>query len=452
MIIFSNRYTHKAALAFLMPTLLLVSTLVQAADIKPIVEPIAETLGQADTRPVVVESGTNPQRLWEEYLLDGGYNEGLNDKAGKSFFIQSATVRVRGSFGNEWIAARNEAFESAELLAKARMAEAIGAEVKSKRNLKFFSQGADLSPSEQEIIQLHNELSLVEKGERLMSAELDAQLRRHYPDWDGTGASPADKQRKVATAGTALRNEMSSNAREIIRGATTVFQTEGLDDRDHYVVLVGIVWSQQMSLVARSLTDPEIQLPVGTPGKPIRQILATRQAQDPFFLAKFNGIRVWRDEQGRRVVVSVASHDRGNEDFIAERKNEVVARNRIARFSAESVGTDQGTTGDRSYREFADSSSANFDAERYEESIEGIVETTRISGALVVKKWRGIHPISGTPMITTVMVWRPDNAQRIGEFSREVAKPVISDRQRVDVPAGSTPRTLTGPAADFDDF
>lgn len=471
MISLKIRIRSRSPLTLLVAVLLLASTQLNAQGVEPITESITDSvvgafadsgqLAQITEEPIEIPNLDTPQSRWEDFLTENNYHEGLNTMDGKTFFLQSASVRVRGSFGPRWIAARNAAFESAELATKAKLAEAIGTEITAKRSFATSLQGPDSSPRVRETMDLQRQLSLVEKGERLMSAELDARLRRHYPDWDGTGVSPEQRQMKVATASTALTNEMKSGARQLISGASIVFQNEGYDDRGNYVVLVGIVWSRHMHLVARSLKDPEIQIPDARPGQPIREVLAMQLAEDPNYLAKFDGIRIWRDENGQRVVVSVASHDRGSEDFITEQKNQLLARTRIARFAAEliSSGADTprsnsntDTPNHRTMREYADGSFEVFDTDRFVSEIEGIVEKTRITGTQVIKNWRGVHPMSGSPMITTVMMWKPDSAKQINQFSREISAPTSHNHQDIDRPVGTTHRTLTGPAAEFDDF
>ncbi len=443
-----KHYVGQPALALVAMTVLLVSANLHSADNLL----IAESLQQNGADQIVAATEEDPDYLWRSYLEATGFDDGPNTLKGKTFFIQSASARVMGSFDRGWIGARNEAFEKAELLAKNQLAEAISTAISSKRSLEFFDNGADMAPREREIVQLHNELSLVEKGERLMSAKLDEQLRRHFPDWDGTGVPSAERQRKIETAGIALRNEIASSARQVIRGATPMFHAEGYDDRGDYIVQVGIVWSQNTALVARSFDGSDTQMPNGVPATSIRQTLDTLQSDDPSYLAKFTGVRVWRDEHGRRVVVSAASHDRGSEDFVTERKNEMVARNRIARFAAETIESDSNRSGERSYREYADGTSKIFDARKYEDKITATVATTHISGALVVRKWKGIHPISRSPMITTVMVWTPDAAEKMSKITHEIRRPGTRDSRQADETIITTPRSLKGPSATFDDF
>lgn len=414
---------------------------------------IAESLQQDDADQISVATTDNPEELWQNYLAENNLYEGINTQDGKTLYLQSSSAVVRGSFDPRWINARNVAFEKAELNAKAQLAETIATEIKSTRSLTMVEGGGSSAPNLDIIVELHKELSLVQKGERLLSAELDAKLRRHYPDWNGTGASPEQAKRKVATLVNALLNEMSSKATQVIRGATPMFHAEGYDDRGDYIVLVGIVWSPALADIARSFYDAEFHIPATVPGQPVRQLLTQRLANDSTSLATFNGVRVWRNEKGQRVLISAASHDRGGEDFITSRKNELVARNRMARFIAETVTSNSSSDlGKNSYLEYADGSNAIFDTQMFHSQITAETAQVNLTGVVTVRKWKGTHPISGSPMMTTVMAWTPDSSEKIRQLTRATsnAKP-IEDAHFMKRTV-STPRTLTGPASYINDF
>ena len=414
---------------------------------------LAESLQQNGADQIAVATKNNPEVLWQNYLAENDFFEGINTQDGKTLYLQSSSAVVRGSFDSKWINARNVAFEKAELNAKAQLAETIATDIKSTRSLTMLEGGGAGAPKLGTIVELHKELSLVQKGERLMSAELDAKLRRHYPDWDGTGVSPELAKRKVATLVNALLNEMSSKATQVISGATPMFHAEGYDDRGDYIVLVGIVWSPALADIARSFYDPEFQLTATEPGQPVRQMLTQRLANDSTSLATFNGVRVWRDEKGQRVLISAASHDRGSEDFITSRKNELVARNRMARFIAETVTSNSSSDlGKNSYLEYADGSNEVFDAQTFNSQITAETAQTKLTGVVTVRKWKGTHPISGSPMMTTVMAWTPDSAEKVRQLTQRASTTETIENSQSTRTTVSTPRTLTGPASYIDDF
>lgn len=413
---------------------------------------VAETLQQNGAEQISVATQDNPEQLWQSYLDSAGYHEGPNTIEGKTFFIQSSSAVVHGAFDSKWIGARNSAFNKAELLAKASLVEALETTIESNRNLNMFQSGANMAPEERDVLQKHKQLSIAKKGEKLLSAKLDEQLRHHFPDWDGTGVSDEDKQSKLATAGDDALNFMAARARKLISGVTPMFYAEGYNDRGDYIVLVGIIWSQDLALIARTFYDPDFQLPVTEPGASISDVLEKRLADQPSDLAAFAGIRIWRDEQGRYVLVSAASSDRGREDFLTERMNELVARNQIAQFIAETIESNTNSNGGISNRGYDDGTNEVFDTEKFESNVSGRVNALKISGALVVRKWKGKHPISGNPMITTVMAWTPDSAQQINQIANQINEPSSPDTQQAIKATVASPRTLTGPSSLFSDF
>jgi len=402
-------------------------------------------------------STTDPNILWNDYLDETGLVDGFNLLGDMPYFIASGSSTVHRPFGKGWIAARNAAFDKALVQAKAEIAEYVETTIESSQSLELFQRSGDgLAPEINDLVKADQQLSIVQKGHRLAHAELDELITRHDPNWDGTGVTPEERERKIVVERERLQQAGSSRSRLLVQGASPIFNAEGPDDRGHYVVMVGLVWSPRSSALARSLHDPSVIAPAGKPGKPVLTSIADSMRNDPTFLASFNGVRVWRDENGVRVLVSSASSERGLNDSTSRRRNTYTAKRQIASFVAETIVAEQQMDGSMTDDMYKDETVYTYDETTFNDRVSAVVDAIPLAGVAKVHEWRGKHPVSGTPMLVTIMSWSPDSMRQAGAIARSV-KPrsdsaVATDEAGTADNTTNRRRSLVGPKATIDDF
>jgi hypothetical protein len=367
-----------------------------------------EQLQQNSAAQVSVVASSDPEDQWLEYLDKRGLHSGNNKKKGKTFFIAFGVSRV-GKKPNErgFIDSRRIAYSKAELLAKSDMAESVGAFMESGRSLELMQPGEDLPPA---LKKTRKQLSLFSKAAVLANKEMDALIRNHDPEWDGTGKSKEEKIQKIAEARETFEQNMKQKARLFLQGATPIFNAEGPNSDGMYSVGVGIVWSSRMALVAESMYNSDVEYARGKPGLSIRDQLKRQFAKNPNFFAATNGVRVWRNEKGERIVVSFASVELKRSTSIASKKSGMIARSMVAQFVSEAVTSNSELEGGEVVTDFNDGSTESVNTEQFQTKIKANSKKIKLQGVGTVYTWKGKHPNSRkNKMYVNVMAWTPES-------------------------------------------
>lgn len=410
-----------------------------------------EDMQQDPDAQVVSVLPSDPEVRWQQYLAANGWHEGPNGEGSDHFFIASGTVRVGRPFGDGWVAARNAAYRKAVILAKSAIAEWIAPTIDNHDSLDFLHQGGGVAPEIVDAVDTDRQLSVVQKSERLLDAELDRLMRRYDPDWDGTGLSDAEKRQRVVAQREVIRNSLKQRARFMVRGASPMFNAEGANDLNQYSVTVGIVWSPKLIDTVERLRRPSGSASKGRPGLSITQRIDAMLEKDRYALAAFQGLRVWRDGDGNPVVVSAYAIDRQGSDSISQRRAALHARGQIATWIAEDIVSRDSTGGQHILDSYADGLTRNYDETTFHTRITATARDIEIPGVRQVGTWKGKHPVSRAPMYVGVFAWSADSrdrARKLSGFSGEDG-PVPNRVGHVTTPALTG---MEGPRASRADF
>ncbi len=357
---------------------------------------------------VAIGEASDPTLRWEEYLERHGLVEGFNKKGSKVFFIAVGDSAVGKPLKNRgFITSRTVAFNKAVLLAKSALAESVGAEVSSERGLEMFEEGGEVAPG---LGRVQNHLSIMDKARTLIDAELDNQIKKYDPNWDGTGLSEEQKRDKLAIQTEKYTENLAQNAQLFLQGAAPIFNAEG-PSGDDYLVVVGIVWSPVMTRIAEAMYNPSAKAPKGKPGRSVKDRVASLLAADSTLngINATMGVRVWRNEDGERVVVSFAAESGLGSSAIAKKKSALRARTQIAQFISENITSDGILGGDETTVYFDDGEMEAFDQTSFSQKIEATARRVCLQGVAPVKFWKGSHPNSGQKMVVHVLAWTPSS-------------------------------------------
>jgi hypothetical protein len=423
---------------------------------------ISENLQYDSSKQVSVARPTDPNLLWEEYLAKNNLTEGVNTRNDRVFIIASGSSIVGKSINSKnFIDSRTIAYNKAILSAKSELAESLESELKSNRALKIFNDGNETPDLLKE--KIIKPLSLMQKAYTLTSLSLDDEIKKFDPEWDGTNKEKKVKLVKLAESVERYTENLSSNARMFLQGASTIFNAEGPVAGD-YTIQVGIVWSAKSTRVAESVFNPTVKPPKGK-----RKLLTIKGQLDKLSndeIASTLGVRIWWNEKGLPVIVSFASTYGGGSPIIAKKKTALRARTQIAQFVAEQIVSSGSETGGETIHYFDDDSRTAFNEQKFQQSIVAKSKTIRLSGVNTIKYVKIRHPITKKRIAVNIMSWSPESnklAQGLKKMSRDQKTKMNGvkgggifenyQKQEESLPIGSvsTPG-LEGVSSDPDDF
>jgi hypothetical protein len=367
-----------------------------------------QALQQESEKQISIALPTDPNLRWAAYLKENGLVDGLNSRNGKKYFIAMGEARVGKALKSKsFIKSRTVAYNKAILTAKSDLAETVGAELGSDRSFQMFEEGGELPPAMEKV---REELSIMEKARALSSLALDDQIKKYNPSWDGTGKTEEEKLQKLAIQTEKYQENLKQNARLFLQGTSPIFNAEGPSDGG-YSVVVGMVWSPNMTKVAEAMYNPSVSLPPGKEKTTINQQIEDMLASNPGALASTMGVRIWRNEKGERTVVSFAAESGKGSPTIAKKKSAIRARAQMAQFIAESVVSNTSLSGNETIMTFDDETTETYDEEMFKQTISAKAKDVKLSGASSVYTWKGKHPNSGQKMFVNVLAWSPSSQQ-----------------------------------------
>jgi len=401
------------------------------------------------------------EEQWENWLASYNMKEGWNPSDSPRVVIQSGMAVVRASRGDsKWVVARNAAFDMAELSAKQKLAELIKVEMDSGRFAEFASQGGETpAPMFSEPLK---KVSIAQKTRILADKALDEAIKNFDPDWDGTGLSEEQRRDTLVTLQERFGRHISARARLFTSGAFVVTNFEGLNADGNYSVLVGLIWSMRLAKIAESIFNSEVTVEPVAPKEPISKQLEDMKMADPEFYCYANGVRVWTNERGERVIVSFGSVPATSSIMIDKDRASLVARSGIQTFVAELVETKGTIEGEFTYQE-TKTGQATFDGEAYQRRIDARAKSMVLQGAAPIKSWRGKHPVGAQRLQVVVIAWTPGSDTAARSLSKQLDQQeermkkqggAVAPKQKPDKGAGEPTATPTkqGPSSDPTNF
>jgi len=376
------------------------------------------------------------QEKWMAWLHEKGVQKGEN--ANGTIIIQDGEAKVRANPGNrKWVVARNAAFGIAELSAKSNLAEFVKLMISSGRFAELLKRGGETPPS-----MFKNplkKLSIADKSRVLAEKGLDNAIKYFDPNWNGTGMTEAQKRKKLVTLQEQFGQQISAQARLFTSGSFVVTNFEGPDEDGDYSVLVGIIWSLKLANIAESVFNPEVQVQPVAAQDPILEQLSNIEKEDPNIYCYTNGVRVWTNEKGQRVIVSFGSVPASSSITIDRDQATLIARSGIQRFVAELVETKATIEGSTTYQETA-TGDYTFDNNEFHRRIDARSKSLALRGTIPIKSWRGMHPYGRKKMQVVVVTWSPDSYT----MASKLEKKLNTQEKRIKRQGGKIPPVRTG--------
>ena len=295
-------------------------------------------LGADAGKEIVKGTSKDVLQDWKEFLSSHGLHEGLNPSQTadqSSFYIVMGRAEVKASPQDpNWLYAHGDAYQQAILGAKQSFAESLKADVKSDRlNTIFHNVGQGVPEIGDKVAE---KLSVIDKMRTLTDKSLDAEIKNYDPSWDGTGKTETDRQRRVVTLRNQYEEQIAASASAFAVGAMPIFEAEG-SGQDNYQVLVGMVISENMRKIARAITDNTIQLSLLPPEDPVVKQIDDLYTKNPAFITATEGVRIYTDEHGARVLVCFAGVPEIGDSMVSEGEAKLLCQGRIAQFVGETI-------------------------------------------------------------------------------------------------------------------
>ncbi|WP_157985962.1 hypothetical protein [Teichococcus vastitatis] len=376
--------------------------------------------GPSRAQDVTVQRASAPRNIeerWRDWLQSEGRSEGENRLPdGSTTVLARAVVEIQAAPGAaNWVAVRTAAFESADLLARGELGRYVGTLISSNREYTMGAQGGEEAPPA--IIQARSALSNAERLRTLTGLTLDEAIRQFDPQWDGTGRTEADRQAVANRIATDFRQRLGSRASVLATGAMTPVQFEGLNGDGKMAVLVGVVWSDRLQRLAEGLWSPTLEGAGGPPGQSLQDRIEAENRRDPAWMSATNGVRIWRDERGEKVLVAFGAAPATQLSSMDRSRARLGALAALQRFVAEQVEAADGENTALSFRGSTTNDGQAFDNSAYQNRIRARANDITISGATITHEWRGVHPIGRANMQVVMLAWSPSSdaaARRVG--------------------------------------
>ncbi|MDO9713158.1 hypothetical protein [Paracraurococcus lichenis] len=355
------------------------------------------------------QEGTVPsiEALWRQWLRNEGRREGRNPLPdGGLTLISKGVEPIRADVGSpSWVAARLAAYSTAEISARATLADQLATEVRgNEREFVQIGRGGDEAPP---VARARTELSNAEKLRTLTGRALDDAIRQYDPQWDGTGRTEEQRRTQATRLSSSIREFVAARSSVFLAGAMTPIQFEGLDNEGRLSVLVGAVWSTRQQKLAENLWNPDVPVTFGDPALPIAERIEAASEKDPAWAASTNGVRCWADERGERVLVAFGAAPATDLASLDRRVAHTRALGALQRFVGESVATATADEFRFDYRKDTGGREQTFDPSAAEARIAARARDIVIRGAEQVHEWRGLHPIGRARMQVVVLAWSP---------------------------------------------
>jgi hypothetical protein len=358
--------------------------------------------------PLKVSEHPSVEACWSEWLRSEGLQEGKNERGDHFVLISHKTNAVGVDPGSKnWISNREAVFSQTELEGRRALAEFMRSMIRSDRSAAIQVFGGDNAPPS--LKPAVDQLSLAEKTRVLADKAVDAEIKKYDPKWAGDASARASK---VATTQMLLDQNVESSTDLFASGAFTVAQCEGpsTGDQGKYSILVGLIWSPELQRVAETIWNPALKLPPAQGGVPLAKQFEGFAAENPDWLAYTEGVRVFTNEKGERVVVGFGVAPKTSLASADQARARLLAQAAIQRFLGENITARSADAERFARQDYSDESVASFDYSTYESTIKAVSKDLALSGATEVTSWRGEHPWSKAGMQVVAVAWSQASA------------------------------------------
>ena len=376
-------------------------------------EPEDELEGSVETEDISIDG-----QACYDYLDSKGYEEGGNERKGKTFFI---AVGIDSSGANmsqlAYIDSIQNAFIRAQMNAKTALAESLEKKITSEIQNEFkqaFKEGkkpAVIIQEQDTEAATYEELSAYQKMKLLMQQRLDEVISQENKDQVGQDERALEEQMEGILNQNIFRDAIEATAKSNIRGMKTLYSHLSAKPASNRTSVCNVaVWSEKLVKYADAMSTGNFsKLRNLKKGKPLKEYVPTNQET----LGVTFGAFMVKNEKGEMSVISFSQAGLKTSSSLSEKAAFTAAKTKAERAImqlrnenvevAEKIDTFEITT-----------ERTNGLTDFYlEENIERrqIAKTQgSLQGTRVLKRWKQKHPVTGRLIAGMVVGWSPSSA------------------------------------------
>jgi len=343
----------------------------------------------------------------QNHLASKGKSLGTVNNDGSIYAIGRASTGIPSN-RNGFINSRNIAFQKAELRAKLNILRTTGEVITSERGFNQVSK--NISGDDPDA---RKKANIIEKAQKLVDSSLDYALRE-------LGVSDAEiaqmnESQKEQVYSDRFSSYVSSYVAHMIRGVAVIQIAEGEVGSNDYEVAVAVKFSPENQAIAANqeqLGASQSVLNSASVGK-IRD-------SAPENLVSQLGARLFKDENDNFYVVgfgqsSVRKSENRQSSFIsiARKKARLRAVENIKNFLAEDLVAQEIESTVEDIYELSDGSQGIYTENNFSQLIQSKKSTVQMN-TLKIRDWDGVHPVSDTRLVGTVVILTESNNVNFG--------------------------------------
>ena len=378
-----------------------------------------ELEGSADTEDISMDG-----QACYDYMDSKGYNEGDNERKGKTFFI---AVGIDSSGANmsqlAYIDSIQNAFIRSQMNAKTALAETLRKNMESEIQNEFkqaFKEGKKPSIIIQEKdteAETYEDLSAYQKMKLLMHQKLDQIISQENKDKVGQDERELEKQMEGILNQQVFRDSIEASAKANIRGMKMLYSNLSAKPASNRTTVCNVaIWSENLVKYADAMSTGNFsKLRNLKKGKPLKEYVPTDQET----LGVTFGAFMVKNEKGEMSVISFSQAGLKTSSSMSEKAAFTAAKTKAERAImqlreenvevAEKIDTFEVTT------EKTDGLIDVYSEENIERR-----QTAQTQGSLqgtkVLKRWKQRHPVTGRQVAGVVVGWSPSSA----DFAKEM--------------------------------
>ena len=412
---------------------------------------LTNTEAVAESQDVTVEILDFPEdKLYESIsgsLSRKGKSLDMINGDGSIYVIASATT-TRPSNMPGFILSRNVAYSIAEMTAKMNLLRMAGEQITSGRGFEMIEDNIIGEDPD-----VKKKANMLKKAKMVMDKSLDKAL-------SALGMSEEEiaklnESKKKAVFEQRYNESIRSFVSGMVKGCSVVRICEGEVGSNDYQVSVCMKYSPEFqSLAAMIKNRNAAPASAGSAKKSLAKIMAMSNDQ----LVGRMGSYITFDHKGDMVVYGfgqtevVATGSRASAAFSrAYSKARLSAVNNIKNFVAEDMIASEVSETNEKFQEFADGTNSYFSQQKWSQAVESKATTLNLPTTMV-KKWKGVHPVSKQNVAGVVVMWSPTIANNADALKDTFKDPGNSGNSKAPAAKPKTKKstyTITGEEEDI---
>ena len=382
-------------------------------------EPEDELEGSADTEDVSMDG-----QACYDYMDSKGYNEGDNERKGKTFFIAVGTDSSGANMSQlAYIDSIQNAFIRAQMNTKTALAESLEKKIKSEilnESKQAFEEGKKPTIIIQEKdteAETYEDLSTYQKMKILMHQKLDEIISQENKDQVGLDERDLEKQIEGILNQNVFRDSVEASAKANIRGMKILYSNLSAKPGSNRTTVCNVaIWSETLVKYADAMSTGNFsKLRNLKKGKPLKEYVPT----DEETLGVTFGAFMVRNEKGEMSVISFSQAGLKSASPLSEKNAFTAAKTKaeraIMQLRQENVEVQTKTETFEVTTEKTDGLTDYYSKESIENR-----QTAQTQGSLqgtkVLKRWKQKHPVTGRQVAGVVVGWSPSSA----DFAKEM--------------------------------